>query len=42
MATVLVAGGTGSIGRAIVEALVEQSNFKIIVLGRKASLRIHY
>lgn len=37
MATVLVAGGTGSIGRAIVEALVEQGKFDVIVLGRKAS-----
>ena len=37
MATVLVAGGTGSIGRAIVEALVEQGKFGVIVLGRKAS-----
>ncbi|RSL72557.1 hypothetical protein CEP53_001051 [Fusarium sp. AF-6] len=30
MTTVLVAGGTGSIGRAIVEALVEQGEFKVI------------
>ncbi|RSM03810.1 hypothetical protein CEP52_007177 [Fusarium oligoseptatum] len=36
MTTVLVAGGTGSIGRAIVEALVEQGKFTVIVLGRKA------
>ncbi|KAI8722875.1 NAD(P)-bd-dom domain-containing protein [Fusarium sp. LHS14.1] len=37
MTTVLVAGGTGSIGRAIVEALVEQGKFKVIVLGRKSN-----
>ncbi|KAH7231555.1 hypothetical protein B0J15DRAFT_574934 [Fusarium solani] len=40
MATVLVAGGTGSIGRAIVEALVEQGKFEVIVLGRKSNAEL--
>ncbi|RMJ16115.1 hypothetical protein BHE90_002985 [Fusarium euwallaceae] len=40
MTTVLVAGGTGSIGRAIVEALVEQGKFTVIVLGRKSNAEL--
>ncbi|KAL1854598.1 hypothetical protein Plec18170_004688 [Paecilomyces lecythidis] len=34
MTTVAVAGGTGSIGRAIVDALVAQGQFKVAVLSR--------
>ncbi|KAI8680826.1 NAD(P)-bd-dom domain-containing protein [Fusarium sp. Ph1] len=40
MTTVLVAGGTGSIGRAIVEALAEQGKFDVIVLGRRANAEL--
>ncbi|KAM5341321.1 hypothetical protein ACJ41O_014352 [Fusarium nematophilum] len=40
MTTVLVAGGTGSIGRAIVEALVAQGKFNVIVLGRKSNAEL--
>ncbi|KAL7919855.1 hypothetical protein ACQKWADRAFT_329347 [Trichoderma austrokoningii] len=36
MAVVAVAGGTGNVGRTIVETLVESSNYKVIVLGRQA------
>lgn len=35
MAVIAVAGGTGSIGRSIVEAVVEAGNFEVIVLSRK-------
>ncbi|KAK4238775.1 hypothetical protein C8A03DRAFT_33171 [Achaetomium macrosporum] len=37
MQVVGVAGGTASIGRAIVDAIVEQGVFELIVLSRKAS-----
>ncbi|KAL5346087.1 hypothetical protein ACLOAV_009118 [Pseudogymnoascus australis] len=36
MVTVAVAGRTGSIGRAIVEAITEGRKHKIIVLARKS------
>ncbi|KAI8649656.1 NmrA domain-containing protein [Fusarium keratoplasticum] len=36
MAVIAVAGGTGSIGRSIVEAVVEAGNFEVILLSRKA------
>ncbi|KAL7929958.1 hypothetical protein V8C35DRAFT_330853 [Trichoderma chlorosporum] len=36
MSVVAVAGGTGNVGRAIVETLAESSIYKVIVLGRKA------
>jgi len=35
MVVVAVAGGTGSIGRAIVEAIVADGEFEVIVLSRK-------
>lgn len=37
MVTVAVAGGTGGIGRAIVEVIAEGGKHKIIVLARKVS-----
>lgn len=37
MSTIAVAGGTGGIGRAIVEELVRSGNHKVIILSRKAS-----
>ncbi|KAM0255928.1 hypothetical protein ACHAQJ_005329 [Trichoderma viride] len=36
MSVVAVAGGTGNVGRTIVETLAESSKYKVIVLGRKA------
>jgi methanogenic corrinoid protein MtbC1 len=35
MVVVAVAGGTGNVGRAIVETLLESAKHKVIVLGRK-------
>ncbi|KAJ4313871.1 hypothetical protein N0V94_006737 [Neodidymelliopsis sp. IMI 364377] len=35
--TIAVAGGTGNIGRAIVEELVAHGGFKVFILGREAS-----
>lgn len=37
MVTVAVAGGTGGIGRTIVETLVEQGKHKVVILSRKVS-----
>ncbi|KAI8660270.1 NmrA domain-containing protein [Fusarium keratoplasticum] len=37
MKVIAVAGGTGHVGRTIVETLVQSPSFKVIVLGRKAS-----
>ncbi|KAF1844389.1 NAD(P)-binding protein [Cucurbitaria berberidis CBS 394.84] len=37
MATVVVAGGTGGIGRTIVEELVQQGKHKVLILSRKTS-----
>lgn len=34
MSVVAVAGGTGSIGRAIVDAIIAQGKYEVIVLGR--------
>lgn len=34
---VAVAGGTGSLGRAIVEALVSNGKFEVLVLAREVS-----
>ncbi|KAM0559997.1 hypothetical protein ACHAPJ_003952 [Fusarium lateritium] len=36
MKTIAVAGGTGHVGRPIVETLAESPSFKVLVLGRKA------
>ncbi|UKZ78246.1 hypothetical protein TrVFT333_005982 [Trichoderma virens FT-333] len=36
MSVIAVAGGTGNVGRTIVETLAESSEYKVIVLGRKA------
>lgn len=38
MVTVAVAGGTGGIGRTIVEELVSQQKHKLLILGRKVNL----
>lgn len=35
MAVIAVAGGSGNVGRTIVETLVEDGIHKVIVLGRK-------
>ncbi|KEZ43212.1 Uncharacterized protein SAPIO_CDS4888 [Scedosporium apiospermum] len=40
MVVVAVAGGTGSIGRAIVEAIVADGEFEVIVLSRKVDLEL--
>lgn len=37
MSVVAVAGGTGSIGRAIVDAIVAQKKYELVILGRKTS-----
>ncbi|KFY94348.1 hypothetical protein V500_03321 [Pseudogymnoascus sp. VKM F-4518 (FW-2643)] len=37
MSVVAVAGGTGSIGRAIVEAIIAQGKYEVIVLGRNSN-----
>jgi nucleoside-diphosphate-sugar epimerase len=37
MVTVAVAGGTGDLGRTIVDALKESPNHKVIVLARQVS-----
>ncbi|EXJ57236.1 hypothetical protein A1O7_07583 [Cladophialophora yegresii CBS 114405] len=37
MVTVAVAGGTGNLGRTIVDALKESPNHKVVVLTRKGS-----
>jgi uncharacterized protein YbjT (DUF2867 family) len=39
MITVAIAGGTGGIGKTIVEELARQNKYKIVVLSRKVS---HY
>jgi uncharacterized protein YbjT (DUF2867 family) len=36
--SVTVAGGTGKLGRAIVEELITHGGFKIFVLSRKANI----
>lgn len=38
MKIIAVAGGTGHVGRTIVETLALSPSFKVIVLGRKVSL----
>ena len=38
MKVIAVAGGTGHVGRTIVETLVQSPSFKVIVLGRKVNL----
>lgn len=35
MPTVAVAGGTGKLGRAIVEAILADGKFKVVILGRE-------
>lgn len=35
MSAVAVAGGTGNVGRTIVETLAKSSSYKVVVLGRK-------
>jgi nucleoside-diphosphate-sugar epimerase len=37
MTTVAVAGGTGGVGKTLVEALEQQSKFRVIVLSRSVS-----
>ncbi|KAF5011260.1 hypothetical protein FDECE_2613 [Fusarium decemcellulare] len=37
MSVVAVAGGTGQLGRSIVETLLENGNYKVIILTRKAN-----
>ncbi|KAF5575535.1 nmra-like family [Fusarium pseudocircinatum] len=40
--TIAVAGGTGSLGRAIVQAILADSKFKIIILSRTAKASIQH
>jgi NAD(P)-dependent dehydrogenase (short-subunit alcohol dehydrogenase family) len=37
MAVVAVAGGTGGVGKTIVERLVQEAKFQVIVLSRSVS-----
>lgn len=37
MATVAVAGGTGGLGRALVEAVLRRNSWKVVVLSRSVS-----
>jgi NAD(P)-dependent dehydrogenase (short-subunit alcohol dehydrogenase family) len=37
MITVVVAGGTGGIGKTIVQALVREDKYNVVVLSRKVS-----
>lgn len=39
MTTVAVAGGTGGVGKTLVETLEQQSKFRVIVLSRSVSDR---
>jgi uncharacterized protein YbjT (DUF2867 family) len=39
MSVVAVAGGTGKLGRTIVEAIIEHGEHKVVVLAR--TVRIH-
>jgi len=41
MSVIAVAGGTGKVGRAIVDALVSQGKHKVIVLSRQVSQPPH-
>ena len=38
MSVIAVAGGTGSIGRAVVEAILEQQKYKLVILARKVHM----
>jgi predicted dinucleotide-binding enzyme len=40
MVVVAVVGGTGNVGKTIVEAFIADGTHKVIVLGRKVSMRI--
>ncbi|KLP16495.1 uncharacterized protein LW94_5371 [Fusarium fujikuroi] len=40
MPVVAIAGGTGSVGRFIVEETIADGNFEVIILGRKANLSL--
>lgn len=41
MAIIAVAGGTGDVGRTIVEALLDSGKHKVFVLGRKVRDVVH-
>lgn len=40
MSTIAIAGGTGQLGRALVDALVAQGKYKVIVLAREVSISL--
>lgn len=41
MVVVAVAGGTGNVGRTIVETLLQSNKHQVIVLARKVSLGVN-
>ena len=40
MSVVAVAGGTGSLGRTIVDAIKEAGKFEVVILAREVSLHL--
>lgn len=42
MIVVAVAGGTGGIGRAIVNSIIRNAKHKVVILARKVSLRFMF
>lgn len=40
MSTIAIAGGTGQLGRALVDALVAQGKYEVIVLARGVSISL--